>query len=53
VTTTSTTGRQRDELELRPRRVTPTAGRAWAFAGAAAGLACCRRCSTSSASPPR
>jgi DNA-binding NarL/FixJ family response regulator len=39
VTTTSTTGRQRDELELRPRRVTPTAGRAWAFAGAAAGLA--------------
>jgi hypothetical protein len=39
VTTTSTAGRQRDELDVRPRRVAPTTSRAWAFTGAAAGLA--------------
>ena len=39
MTTTSNAGPQSDELEFRTRRVVPTASRAWAFAGAAAGLA--------------
>jgi hypothetical protein len=39
VTTTSTAGPQRDELEFRPRRIAPSVSRAWAFSGAAAGLA--------------
>lgn len=39
MTTTSTAGQLRDEFDGRPRRVAPSASRAWAFSGAAAGLA--------------
>lgn len=37
--TTTSTPTTREELDARPRRVAPTAGRAWAFVGAVAGLA--------------
>lgn len=36
---TTTSAATRDELDARPRRVAPKAGRVWAFAGAVAGLA--------------
>jgi hypothetical protein len=39
VTTTNTPGPTRDELDIRVHRVVPAASRAWAFVGAAAGLA--------------